>query len=391
MKIIIHRGTHQIGGCVTEIKTDNTRMFIDMGSELDPGDSSSLKIEGVTKGESECDAVLFSHYHGDHIGMIEKINDDIPIYIGKAAKEILEIFNEQTKRYSVNKVARLDTYRQAVPIMIGELKVTPFSVDHSAYDSYMFLIEANGFRILHTGDFRTTGFRGKGVVPMLSKYVGKIDVLITEGTLLTRSNNKMITERDIMASAKELIREHKYVFLLCSSTNIDSLAAFYNATPKGKYFICDQYQKDIFECVKKYSEKYTPLYGFKKALTYGRNLLPKLKDRGFCMVVRATPCFAKKMEQFDRSESIIVYSMWEGYKKNSRMRAFLDGFAFKDIHTSGHADIQTIKDVCRTVSPQVVIPIHCEDPDEFKELDLQADVMVLQDKEMIELDNFIIN
>ena len=34
MNIIVHRGTKQIGGMVTEICTESTRIFIDMGSEL---------------------------------------------------------------------------------------------------------------------------------------------------------------------------------------------------------------------------------------------------------------------------------------------------------------------------------------------------------------------
>ena len=47
--------------------------------------------------------------------------------------------------------------------------VEPYSVDHSAYDAYMFLVEAadpaygNGKRvILHTGDFRGHGSRADG-------------------------------------------------------------------------------------------------------------------------------------------------------------------------------------------------------------------------------------
>ncbi len=34
MQIRIYRGTHQIGGCVTEIKTNNAKIIIDMGEEL---------------------------------------------------------------------------------------------------------------------------------------------------------------------------------------------------------------------------------------------------------------------------------------------------------------------------------------------------------------------
>ena len=30
MQVIIHRGTHQIGGCATEIRTGSTRILIDL-------------------------------------------------------------------------------------------------------------------------------------------------------------------------------------------------------------------------------------------------------------------------------------------------------------------------------------------------------------------------
>lgn len=34
MKITIHRVINQIGGCITEIATDNARIFIDLGQNL---------------------------------------------------------------------------------------------------------------------------------------------------------------------------------------------------------------------------------------------------------------------------------------------------------------------------------------------------------------------
>ena len=34
MEIIIHRGTHQIGGCATEIRTSQSRIIIDFGEEF---------------------------------------------------------------------------------------------------------------------------------------------------------------------------------------------------------------------------------------------------------------------------------------------------------------------------------------------------------------------
>ena len=43
MEIIIHRGTHQIGGCVTEIKTEEARIIIDMGTPL-PGSKTENEL-----------------------------------------------------------------------------------------------------------------------------------------------------------------------------------------------------------------------------------------------------------------------------------------------------------------------------------------------------------
>ena len=81
MEIIIHRGTHQIGGCATEYRTKSTRIFIDFGAELDSKNAKPFNIDGVTKGKTNCDAVFFTHYHGDHIGLLNTINKDIPLYM----------------------------------------------------------------------------------------------------------------------------------------------------------------------------------------------------------------------------------------------------------------------------------------------------------------------
>lgn len=61
MQIKIHRGVNQIGGCVTEIKSNKTRILIDVGSNLPTCESEvKVNIERITK---KCDAVLITHYH----------------------------------------------------------------------------------------------------------------------------------------------------------------------------------------------------------------------------------------------------------------------------------------------------------------------------------------
>ena len=75
--IKIHRGSHQIGGCCTEITVDDSKILIDLGANL-PG----MEEEALITDDELCErvfddskkqAVLFSHYHGDHIGLYKKI------------------------------------------------------------------------------------------------------------------------------------------------------------------------------------------------------------------------------------------------------------------------------------------------------------------------------
>ena len=74
LKIKVHRGSHQIGGSITEIYTEKTHIFVDFGSELnvDPEDSTDAEMIDMIR-HAQCDAVLFTHYHGDHIGLIKSI------------------------------------------------------------------------------------------------------------------------------------------------------------------------------------------------------------------------------------------------------------------------------------------------------------------------------
>lgn len=72
MKITIHRGTYQVGDCVTEYESNGWKLFVDYGEQL-PGTSTVkklLKIDGLTCGDVSHSALLITHYHGDHVGKI---------------------------------------------------------------------------------------------------------------------------------------------------------------------------------------------------------------------------------------------------------------------------------------------------------------------------------
>ncbi len=396
MQVTIHRGAHQIGGCATEICSGKTRIFIDFGAELpQPGhEPALLDVDGVTWGAERCDGVFFTHYHGDHVGLYDQLLPGIPLYMDAAGRDILLTLQRRRAlhdRAIDRALPRLEAIRPLTggqPVTVGELKVTPFTVDHSAYNACMFLMEGEGKRILHTGDFRTHGFRGKGVEKVLKRYVGRVDLLIAEGTTLSRKGEAVVTERELSRRAMGYLHRYKNVFVLCSSTNIDRLAGLYAAAQAvGKPFICDGYQTRQLKTVAGYGAKKSSLYAFPKLWTYGENLLPRMEKRGFCMPVRATAPFQEIMAHFDPAESIVLYSMWKGYlEQNEALAEFLEPWHWKYFHTSGHGAAGQLQEVVRLTKPRLgVLPIHTQAPERFAPLCAPYSVHQLQDGEVFTL------
>lgn len=390
MQIIIHRGTHQIGGCAAEIRTDSTRILIDFGAELPDAEGNvsldTLKINGLNCGKADFDGVFLTHYHGDHIGLVSEIMKPIPIFLGETAIDILSAISERAQNNYKDISGRLRPLTALKPITIGDMKVTPIPADHSAYDAYMFLIEAEGKRILHTGDFRLHGFRGKATPKLLYQYAQDIDVLIIEGTQLLRDTRQTMSELALQKEISNEIRSHKYVFALCASTNIDRLASFYNATPKGKYFVCDKYQKKLLDVIAAKSD--SRWYQFDKALVYGENL--KLRERGFVMPVRANRSFLKIISMYP--EAVLIYSMWEGYLdgRSPELSQFVLPFQktgnIRYLHSSGHATLMDTQRICNAIMPgKGIIPIHTENGEAFKKLGLKCPILLLKDGEVFSL------
>jgi ribonuclease J len=289
----------------------------------------------------------------------------------------------------VEKLEKFITFKAKDKITIGNICVTPYFVSHSACDSYMFLIEAEGKRILHTGDFREHGYLGKGLFPTLETYIVKrgVDVLITEGTMLSRLHEKVKFEKDLKYDAIKLLKKHKYSFVLCSSTDIDRLASFHDASKKcGRSFLCDDYQLEV---LKIFSANVKPdLYNFDKAYFFKHSHNKQFNlilEKGFCMLIRSSNIEKiKKLledERLPAEDTLLIYSMWDGYinenvkKGENIIQKYLtiwNLFTNKEkIHTSGHATAETLAKVCELVNPTTaIIPIHSEHSADFLKINI---------------------
>ncbi|MCR5686175.1 MAG: hypothetical protein K6G81_12320 [Lachnospiraceae bacterium] len=428
--IRIYRGTNQIGGIVTEFLSEDHRILIDFGANLPGTKDAQIKDDELVEmvfGDKEhprgADAVLVTHYHGDHVGLKDRIPEDVDMYIGDTAKEILKAIatrvdtmnklNGNNVNPEVPLINRMKGYwKNGTPKDFSGIRVTPLLCDHSAIDAYMFLIEMNGRRILYTGDFREHGIPGTETFEnTIKNNVGKIDILVTEGTMIFRTkevkDSAVKDEDQLGKEAYKIFNAHKENVVLVSSTNLDSIMEFYHATPSDKAFLCDPYQAEIMKLAIEARNSYYPdKYSYKKTIyvlckeEYD-GCMKNLKDiinpnnglqsffmakpeiymeQGFVMLARPNRNpklkvgeFEKRMQQM--KDPFITYSLWEGYLEGGKapdkaitdfVRGRDDESHMKKLHTSGHAYVETLAKLMDMTNPEVIIPMHTESAKAFK-------------------------
>jgi len=179
----IHRGQHEIGGmCIEVAALDGTRILLDLGMPLtapDGGDfprdtprrpTTDLIAEGVLRDipgvfphdptSPTIAAIVLTHSHLDHYGLAHHAHPSIPVYGSEGTISILEVgqvfFPDAALPTDLRRLPSDESVR------FGGLSVTAVPVDHAAPDSRALLIEADGQRLLYTGDLRAhgrTGFR----------------------------------------------------------------------------------------------------------------------------------------------------------------------------------------------------------------------------------------
>ena len=393
MKITIHRGLNQIGGYITEIQSlSGTKILIDLGHNLPDGGGVSEDMyespENLDQILDGCSAVFYTHYHGDHLGFAAEIHKrGVAQYTGPLAINIMTHLNDHMV-YAEKLKDRAEANLKALN------EFNTFAISHSAPDSYMFLIECDGKKVLHTGDFRDHGYLGKGLYTMFEKHIipQGIDVLITEGTNVGQKSKSVLSEQEISSQLRQIMRKYKNVFILSSSADADRLWSIYSAHNKSRQpLLCDDYQKKMLDIIRDGYDPDKPLYRFVTEDIFDiRNhwtnskLVEWMHDKGFTMLIRRSETFQRYLDQVlprcNPDDTCVVYSMFKGYidpnhkAYNKDLHDFVNQFSNTVFcHTSGHASKECIEKVCSIINPVIaIIPIHKESS--FDLIDLPPEV-----------------
>lgn len=407
VEILVHKGNHEIGGTCIQVTSGATSILLDVGLPLSAAsphvDVSQLKVG----------AVLVSHSHRDHYGLMDRLPPSTPVYIGEMGKNLIDATN-----VLIGKDRHGNSFRHFKawePFWIGDFKITPYLVDHSAADAYAFLIEAEGKRVFYSGDLRSHGRKGKLFEHLVKHPIPNIDFMFLEGTMMRRSNDQFPNEEAVEKKIVEVISTQKNIsFIISSSQNIDRIVSAFRACKRtGRTLVIDIYTAWVLEQVRKVTENVPGMewpeirvyadYSHDKKLKANPDYFGDFRQRLYRHRVKwqdlaANPSaflYFGKMSSFRKINAFkvgegqvnIIYSQWQGYldgnhadySGSDKIAAYRNDptVNFVYAHTSGHAPVEDLQRLAAALKPKTLVPIHAEYAAEFNKC--FENVMTLKD------------
>lgn len=415
MTLTIHRGTHEIGGSCVEIRTDKAKILIDLGMPLDYDKRSREEQTDIRHNAEEwcegADALFLSHAHADHYGFLDLLPQDTPIYATEETFAMLALDGILGDDPTDHLEKCPLTSGQSCEV--ADIKVTAYIVDHSAYGACAYLIECDGKRILYSGDIRLHGVKG-----VLYKNLPKdVDYLLLEGTNILRAKNNT-TEREVENLFIEAFNDAPDALHLvwCSAKNIDRICALFRACIRcSRTLVLDPYTANVLAAVAqlnphiptvttaKQMRVYFPYCLTKRLLernpeSYIYSLEPRknkvsyndfmTKPKRYVMLVR--PSALSYLEKLSIRHIRLIKSIWGGYwnePNTERFRSWAEEHCegVKDIHSSGHADTQSLQRIVEFVRPKTIVPIHTDAPKRFCDIFVNDNVKCLDNNEVLYL------
>lgn len=256
-----HGGVHEIGGNAFLLDDGRSRLFLDFGKRYGsdrlvesagrrPGwndyfdeylqprrfrfvpDLLALGLVpdvpgvyredlGGTPGPPAADAVLVSHAHMDHAGLVGLLRPDVPVLASAESRAVLRSVQETgtgtpesdyvLTRAKGRVVRRKDgslttrttglpdgperDYRTGARAEVGDWQVETFPVDHSIPGAIGTIATGRDVSLVYTGDFRLHGRRSVDSERFLRRAAG-CDVLVAEGTRVEREAHREAKESD---------------------------------------------------------------------------------------------------------------------------------------------------------------------------------------------------
>ncbi len=400
MQVCIHRGAKEIGGSCVEVTSAGKRLIVDLGLPLDAKENDRKylpDIPGFDGSDPSLLAVIISHPHLDHFGLLSHISSKIPVITGIHARRILESVSPFLHGNWPVPAAGLDLENK-IPLKIGPFKITPFLINHSGFDAYSLLVEAEGKRLFYSGDFRIHGRKAVLTEALIASPPESIDVLMMEGSTIGRLDNHgtFPSEAEIEERLVGIFKDAKGLTLVhASSQNIDRIVSIFRACKRtGKTLVVDLYAAVVLEATgsghipqacwprvalyipqsQRVQIKNNKWFDLLKKHSKNRIFMENLQELSSKYVLLFRPLHMRDLERAGLlSDAGYIYSQWEGYweqDSNFFLREWINNHKITkvSVHTSGHAGVDDLKRFAEALNPSKIVPIHTFTPEKFEGL-----------------------
>ncbi len=397
MKVRIHRGSEQVGGTCVELESQGKRILLDLGMPLDAehGEVPMPAVPGINGGDPSLLGVVISHLHGDHCGLVPYAASGLPLAMGPVAARILREAEFFTGRPPLPEPTWPLLNRKTFEI--GPFKITPYLMEHSAFDAFALLVEADGRRIFYTGDFRAHGNDRGPLERLLADPPQGVHALMMEGTQIGDGRSgEGPSEDDLRHTLARRFNEWPGLVLVAwSSQNLDRLRTVYEAAREARRALAvDLYSADLARAARApgvpapgspglevYCRRRERIQVkearefYRTNSVYPIRIFPEeIAPRANKLVLMLRPSMMRELERAGALPgALAVWSMWRGYLEGvseKRMAAVLDrhGVPVEVHHVSGHAYVPALKSLVGALRPDRLIPIHTERPGRYAAL-----------------------
>lgn len=360
-----------------------------------------LERTGLKWEKPDIDAVFISHSHSDHVNHLQFLDESIPVYMGHGTHKILETYHAlYSQLVNIGEHEKIIHFKSGEKIKVKHLEIEPVHVEHSIPGAYGFIVKTSRGNLVYTGDFRLHGPMSEYSREFIKKArEAKPCALLIEGTRAGSESEHNYTEKEVEEKVGEIVKSSKgLIFAYFSMSNVDRFMSFYRAAIKNKrklvidpkfayildnlrekvgalpdvlndenirvYFrlgkngSCDPYYKYehkyvekriTFEEVKKSQMKYLMHMSFNKLME-----LVYIQPKNADYIYSSSEHFLEGEENQD--EKRVLENWMRHFKVN-----------FHKAHCSGHASKKDLEETIKEINPEIVIPMHTENPEVFRE------------------------
>ncbi len=398
--------------CIEVAAADGTRILLDLGMPLYDAEGADYPfgtpqrpteellasgvlcaIPGLYANDPAAPrfaAIILTHSHLDHYGLAHHAHPSIPVYASRGTLAILELGRVFFPDAALPADIRLLPEGEA--LRLGSLTVTGIPVDHSAPDARALLAEADGQKLIYSGDLRAHGRTGFRFEKMLSDArLRDADWLLLEGTTLgagagghgLRSEQEVEEELVALATGKP----GKLVAVVASGQNLDRLVSCYRAAKRsGRLLVIDPYQAYVLRQLAPLSDS-IPQFGWEHVrVSFPPHQVERLKAAGmmdlahemgrarvssndlaaeagrYLLCARGSFGTTKLLTHIGSGNVELVWSMWGGYWQRERcaMRTWAEseGVQAHFIHSGGHAWPEDLDRLKTALEPRALEIVH---------------------------------